>query len=91
MKLEGDRKRDLSVPRVLGYDREINVLKYSIQTLMPGVAPTLVQPLRPRRGTRSYSTSGDARVVQRLEPVPRSPSSILSTRHASNIIETWKR
>src|SRR5688572_11782366 len=29
---------DLPVPRVLGYDRETNVLEYNIQTLMPGVS-----------------------------------------------------
>ena len=29
---------DLPVPRVLGYDRETNLLEYNIQTRMPGVA-----------------------------------------------------
>src|SRR5215216_4521725 len=29
---------DLAVPRVLGYERESNLLEYNIQTRMPGIA-----------------------------------------------------
>ena len=61
---------DLLVPRVLGYDRETNLLEYNIQTRMPGVA---CADAALALGARQEVIFSVGRLLRRLHAIPQQP------------------
>jgi aminoglycoside phosphotransferase (APT) family kinase protein len=61
---------DLPVPRVLGYNRETNLLEYNIQTRMPGVAYADATLTREARHDVIFSMG---RLLRRLHAIPQQP------------------
>jgi aminoglycoside phosphotransferase (APT) family kinase protein len=61
---------DLPVPRVLGYDRETNLLEYNIQTRMPGVA---YADATITADARREAIFGVGRLLRRLHAIAQKP------------------
>jgi len=61
---------DLPVPRVLGYNRETNLLEYNIQTRMPGVAYADATLTPDARHDVIFSVG---RLLRRLHAIPQQP------------------
>ena len=61
---------DLPVPRVLGYQRETNLLEYNIQTRMPGVAYANATLKSEARRDVIFSLG---RLLRRLHAIPQQP------------------
>src|SRR5215218_9078943 len=61
---------DLPVPRVLGYERETNLLEYNIQTRMPGVAYADATLSLQARHDVIFSIG---RLLRRLHAIPQQP------------------
>ena len=61
---------DLPVPRVLGYNRENNLLEYNIQTRMPGVACADANLTSEARHDVIFSVG---RLLRRIHAIPQRP------------------